>query len=143
MNQHLGSASAFSLPIPPDEFSAELQSYKREKFLFEDAPSNRPTRAPAASQPPQAAYRSKPKTIQNDFIMRITVDAAAVTELRHVIIGTCGGLVGYMRVKPVDHATKMKVWLCLGKPSIDIIIRNVMRALPQAEFGKITPLLPV
>ncbi len=140
MNQHIGSAPALNFLLPPDEFSAELQSCKREKFLFEDRPAVPQKPAP---QPPSVAYRSKPKALQNDFIMRITVDTASVTELRHVIVGTCGGLVSYMRVKPVDHATKMKVWLCLSKASIDSIIRNVMLALPQAEFGKITPLLPV
>jgi hypothetical protein len=47
-----------------------------------------------------------------------------------------------MRIKPVDHASKMKFWLCLSKTSVDAVIGNIMRALPQAEFGRITPLTP-
>ncbi|MFZ6645713.1 hypothetical protein ACO0LO_08360 [Undibacterium sp. TJN25] len=137
MNQNISRSSVIPFPFPPDEFSAELQS-----------PGCAPAKQQAMRQEPSArvthiSYRNKPKAIQNDFIMRITVDAASVTELRHVIVGTCGELVSYMRVKPVDHATKMKVWLCLSKNSVDTIIRNVMRSLPQAEFGRITPLLPV
>ncbi|GGC94087.1 hypothetical protein [Undibacterium terreum] len=143
MNHNISSASAIAFPVPPDEFSAELQSCKHEKFLFEDTPAAARSKTAEIAPLPHISYRSKPRVEQNDFIMRITVDAAAVTELRHVIVGTCGELVNYMRVKPVDHATKMKVWLCLSKSSVDTIIRNVMRALPQAEFGKITPLLPV
>jgi len=74
-------------------------------------------------------------------MMCITVEAAAVAELRRVIVSTCGDLMSYMRVKPVEHASKMKFWLCLSKTSIDAVIGNIMRALPQAEFGRITPLL--
>jgi hypothetical protein len=48
----------------------------------------------------------------------------------------------YLRVKPLDRASKMKFWLCLSKTSVDAVIGNIMRALPQAEFGRITPLTP-
>ncbi|MFJ2990307.1 hypothetical protein ACIPF8_20780 [Collimonas sp. NPDC087041] len=86
--------------------------------------------------------RGKSLPTQKDFMMRITVDAASVSELRRVIVSTCGDLLIYMRVKPVDHATKMKFWLCLSKTSIDSVIGNILRTLPQAEFGRITPVLP-
>ena len=89
------------------------------------------------------SYRKKRPASHNDFMMRITVDADSVTELRRVIIACCGDLVTYMRIKPVDHATRMKVWLCLHKTSVDPVMGNIMRTLPQAEFGHITPLLPV
>ncbi|HWW99355.1 hypothetical protein [Collimonas sp.] len=75
-------------------------------------------------------------------MMLITVDTASVSELRRVIVSTCGDLMVYMRVKPVEHASKMKFSLCLNKKSIDSVIGNIMRALPQAEFGRITPMLP-
>lgn len=88
------------------------------------------------------SYRQPTLPTHKDFMMRITVDAASVAELRRIIVGTCGDLMIYMRVKPVDHASKMKFWLCLSKGSIDAVIGNIMRALPQAEFGRITPLLP-
>jgi hypothetical protein len=91
---------------------------------------------------PSHPYRQPALPVQKDFMMRITVDAASVAELRRIIVGTCGDLMIYMRVKPVDHASKMKFWLCLSKGSIDAVIGNIMRALPQAEFGRITPLQP-
>jgi hypothetical protein len=138
MKQHTIRSSSQAYNLVPDEFSEEMLSSKREKFLFEN---NLNKHSGQASNQPFVSYRSAPRTLPNDFIMRITVDASAVTELRHIILGTCGDLVLYMRVKPVDHATKMKVWLCLSKSSIDTMISNIMRALPQAEFGKITPLV--
>jgi hypothetical protein len=97
---------------------------------------------PSVPSFPLRSQRQPTLSIQTDFMMRITVDAAAVAELRRVIVSTCGDLLIYMRVKPVDHASKMKFWLCLSKSSIDAVIGNIMRALPQAEFGRITPLLP-
>ena len=138
MNQHTIKASAERFKLLSDEFSHELQSSKREKFLFEDAVNDLDK---ICLGKPLVNYRNAPRPLQNDFVMRITVDATCVTELRHLILGTCGDLVLYIRVKPVDHATKMKVWLCLSKSSIDTIISNILRVLPQAEFGKITPLL--
>jgi hypothetical protein len=139
MKQHTISLSSERFTLPPDEFDIELQSSKREKFLFEDSVTNRKV-TPLSK--PLVNYRNSARPIPNDFIMRITVDATCVTELRHLILGTCGDLVLYMKVKPVDHASKMKVWLCLSKSSVDTIISNILRVLPQAEFGKITPLLP-
>lgn len=138
MKQHTIRLSTPDFNLAADDFPSERFSSKREKFLFEDS-YNKHSRQ--ASNQPFVSYRSAPKSLPNDFIMRITVDATSVTELRHLILGTCGDLVLYMRVKPVDHATKMKVWLCLSKSSIDTMISNIMHALPQAEFGKITPLV--
>lgn len=86
--------------------------------------------------------RNKSQLAQKNFMIRITVDAASVSDLRRVIVSTCGDLMVYMRIKPLDHASKMKFWLCLDKASIDSVIGNIMRTLPQAEFGRVTPLLP-
>lgn len=130
MNQYPGHTS--------ENYSDVLKSCKREKFLFEN---NRQRKTAYALHQPIVTYKTPAKLVQNDFLMRITVDSASITELRHLILKSCGELVLFMRVKPVDHASKMKVWLCLSKSSVDTIISHIMRALPQAEFGKITPLL--
>jgi hypothetical protein len=127
MNQVISRSSTWNFPLPPDEIPEEMQSSKRETFFWSF---------------PLVSNRCNPLSTQKQFMMRITVDAASVTELRHIIVSTCGDPVLYMRVEPVDHATKMKVWLCLRKASIDSIIDNIMRALPQAEFGRISPLVP-
>lgn len=139
MNQHTRVSSSTRYRYLNEDFSGALQTSKREKFLFEDGNERRQD-SPAM---PIISYRKAPVLKQDDFIMRITVDAAAITELRHLILRNCGDLVLFMRVKPVDHASKMKVWLCLRKSSVDTIISHIIRALPKAEFGKITPLLPV
>lgn len=133
MNQHPGHTSG--------DYSDVLKSCKREKFLFENHRQRKGAYALPQHQP-LVTYKTPAKLIQNDFVMRITVDSASITELRHLILKSCGDLVLFMRVKPVNQASKMKVWLCLSKSSVDTIISHIMRALPQAEFGKITPLLP-
>ncbi|BBB69868.1 hypothetical protein UNDYM_5615 [Undibacterium sp. YM2] len=96
-----------------ENYSDVLKSCKREKFLFEN---HRQRKSAYALQQPLVIYKTPAKLVQNDFVMR---------------------------VKPIDHASKMKVWLCLSKSSVDTVISHIMRALPQAEFGKITPLLAV
>jgi hypothetical protein len=72
-------------------------------------------------------------------MMVITIDSNLVTQLRHVVMGTCGKLVAFIRIQPLAHATKMKVWLCMNKAAIDLIMDAVMHSLPSAEFGRITP----
>ncbi|MBI3731217.1 MAG: hypothetical protein HY254_23175 [Burkholderiales bacterium] len=121
-----------------ENYSDVLTSRKREKFLFEN---NRERKSAYALHQPVITYKAPAKLVQNEFVMRITVDSSSITELRHLILKSCGDLVLFMRVKPIDHASKMKVWLCLSKSSVDTIISHIVRALPQAEFGKITPLL--
>ncbi|MGZ3159600.1 MAG: hypothetical protein ACXU7H_10980 [Burkholderiaceae bacterium] len=78
------------------------------------------------------------KTAEPGLMMHITIDASCVTQLRHLIMGTCGELVEFMRIQPIAHAKKMKVWLCLSKAAVALIMDAVMRCLPNAEFGRIT-----
>jgi hypothetical protein len=122
MNQVISASSAWRLSLLPDEETKAMQAAALPFHL--------------------RSNRNQSLAAPKDFMMRITVDAASVSELRRVIVSTCGDLMIYMRVKPIDHASKMKFWLCLSKTSIDSVIGNIMRALPQAEFGRITPLLP-
>lgn len=122
MNQVISAASTWHFSLLPEAVSKKVQ---------------------AAVLPfPFRLDRHKHPSVQKDFMMLITVDTASVSELRRVIVSTCGDLMVYMRVQPVEHASKMKFSLCLNKKSIDSVIGNIMRALPQAEFGRITPMLP-
>lgn len=73
------------------------------------------------------------------FLMQITVDAARLSELRRLVAQTCGSLLSFMRVEPVEHAERMKVWLCLPEPALRLMMEAVMRRLPAAEFGRIRP----
>jgi hypothetical protein len=112
-------------------------------WRFSSLPRAVPRTTQTPASPPASPLLQHQQALpnQNECMMCITVEAASVAELRRVIVSTCGDLMSYMRVKPVEHASKMKFWLCLSKTSIDAVIGNIMRALPQAEFGRITPLL--
>ncbi|MGZ3237236.1 MAG: hypothetical protein ACXU8A_07665 [Burkholderiaceae bacterium] len=78
------------------------------------------------------------KSAEPGLMMHIMIDASCVTQLRHLVMGTCGELVEFMRIQPIAHAQKMKVWLCLSKSAVALIMAAVMRSLPSAEFGRIT-----
>lgn len=98
--------------------------------------------SPTVTLLPKVSYRIQRQAVTPDFMMRITVDSDCATELRHLILNRCGKMVTYIRMQPVDHASRMIVWLCLAKPAVETIIHAVMTALPSAEFGKITPISP-
>ena len=74
---------------------------------------------------------------QQVVIMQITIKASHVTQLRHLIMGACGDLVAFMRIQPIAHAAKMKIWLSLNKPAVAFVMNVVMRSLPCAEFGSV------
>lgn len=77
--------------------------------------------------------------LNQDCIMYLTVNADYVTELRHVVMETCGGSVAFIRIEPTAHATRMKVWLGLSRSAVCRIMTRVMESLPGAEFGQISP----
>lgn len=81
------------------------------------------------------ARRQRPT--RPSFLMHITVDTECVTELRRLVMRTCGSMLSFMRIEPVDHAERMKVWLCVPEPALRLTMDAVMRLLPAAEFGRI------
>ncbi|MFC7287377.1 hypothetical protein ACFQPC_04930 [Herminiimonas glaciei] len=74
----------------------------------------------------------------HECLMLLTISADCVAELRHLVMRTCGEWIVFMRTQPIAHANKMKVWLCLSNSATELVMTAVMRALPSAEFGKIT-----
>ncbi|MEB0012295.1 hypothetical protein QN379_00605 [Glaciimonas sp. Gout2] len=76
---------------------------------------------------------------RQDCIMYLIVSADCVTQLRHVVMETCGDCVAFIRIQPIAHATRMKVWLGLSKPAVCQIMASVMNSLPGAEFGQVMP----
>ena len=94
----------------------------------------------AAPNVTAVAYRVKRHTIQQDFMMRITIDSDSASQFRHLILNTCGEQVTFMRMQAIEHASRLKVWLCLSKPIADEIIHAIVSTLPNAEFGRMTPL---
>jgi hypothetical protein len=132
----LGSLRSESRPCYSDH-PIDISNSKREKFLFEN--DDRNLKIPD-TKTIVVQYKTAMKYVSEDCVMRVTVDAGSVKQLRQLILNNCGGCDFYMKVKAIDHASKMKVWLCLNKSSIDILISKILRSLPHAEFGRITPI---
>lgn len=72
------------------------------------------------------------------FLMHITVDKVCLAQLRQLVVQTCGTMLSFMRIEAVDHAERMKVWLCVTEPALRMTMDAVMRLLPAAEFGRIS-----
>lgn len=75
---------------------------------------------------------------RNALLMNITVDSDSLGELRQLVARTCGTMLALLRIEPVEHAERMKVWLCLPEPALRPTMDAVMRRLPAAEFGRIS-----
>jgi hypothetical protein len=73
------------------------------------------------------------------FMLPITIDAGMVTSLRRAVIGACGEMLTFLRVQPIAHSNKAKVWLCLALSAVDLATDAIMRTVPAAEFGRIAP----
>ncbi|AXA94761.1 hypothetical protein DPH57_16515 [Massilia sp. YMA4] len=71
--------------------------------------------------------------------MLITVDADRVTELRRLVARACGSRLSFMRMQPIDHASRMQVWLRVTEPGVQRVIDAVTRALPAAQLGRVVP----
>ncbi|PRC92435.1 hypothetical protein [Solimicrobium silvestre] len=50
--------------------------------------------------------------------MHFSVNTNHITELRHLIMTTCGDLLIFMQIQPVEHATRMQVELCMKIPAL-------------------------
>ena len=69
-------------------------------------------------------------------VMQLTVDTAAVTALRQMVMRLCGDSLEFMRIEACEHGARMKVWLCVGTAMVARVMEAVMRVLPGAEFGR-------
>jgi hypothetical protein len=78
--------------------------------------------------------------VPRSCLMQLTVDAGALTDLRALVMRTCGGAMEFMRVEACDHGARARVWLCLSRALAGQVMEAVMRALPGAEFGRMTAL---
>ncbi|GJJ01262.1 hypothetical protein RugamoR64_18000 [Duganella rhizosphaerae] len=71
-------------------------------------------------------------------VMQLTVDTAAVTTLRQMVMRICGEGLQFMRIEACEHGARMKVWLCVGAALVARVMEAVMQSLPGAEFGRFT-----
>lgn len=95
---------------------------------------NAPAARAVAPPVPRRQVQTQPHA---SFLMHITVATERVTELRQLVVGACGSRLSFMRIEPVDHAARMKVWLCVPAAAVGQVMDAVMRRLPAAEFGRI------
>jgi hypothetical protein len=71
------------------------------------------------------------------LLLQITVDSARMLDLRRLVVLHCGSMLSFMRMQPVEHATKMVVWLRVTEPAMRALMAAVMRSLPSAQFGRV------
>jgi len=69
-------------------------------------------------------------------MLHLTIDACDVTGLRRRVIGNCGKLVIFMRIQPLAHASKMRVWILLKEQEFDFVKQEIRSGLPSAEFAQ-------
>jgi hypothetical protein len=72
-------------------------------------------------------------------MLPITIGAGMVTPLRRVVVSACGEMLTFLRVQPIAHSNKVKVWLCLALLAMDLATDAIMRTLPAAEFARAKP----
>ncbi len=84
-----------------------------------------------------AQRRAKPP---RSCLMQLTVDVGALSDLRALVMRTCGDTMEFMRIEVCDHGARAKVWLCLSRARTGPVMEAVMRSLPGAEFGRMTAL---
>lgn len=89
---------------------------------------------------PPATASAAPARSPRPCLMQLTVDSGALRELRALVARTCGDALRFMRVEACDHGARARVWLCLSRALAVQVMEAVMRALPGAEFGRLTPL---
>ncbi|HEY8024857.1 MAG TPA: hypothetical protein VIF60_09850 [Burkholderiaceae bacterium] len=68
------------------------------------------------------------------MLMHLTVDSCDVTELRRRVIAVCGDLMLFMRIQPLQHASKMRVWILLQRQDYDLVMRAIKSGMPDAEI---------
>ena len=70
------------------------------------------------------------------LLLRITVDAGRMLDLRRLVVRHCGSMLSFMRMQPIEHATRMVVWLRVTEPAMRALMAAVMQSLPSAQFGR-------
>jgi hypothetical protein len=89
---------------------AALSTFRRDKLAHGRVPADKPV------------------------VLNFYVNAAFATQLRHMIMRSCGDLLTYMRIVPTLHATKIRVWLCISQPATALVLQAALRTIPGVEF---------
>lgn len=79
-----------------------------------------------------STHRDAPTT--EPAVLQLSINANLVTQLRHLVMCSCGDMLTFMRVQPIAHATKMKVWLCVSQSTVAFTLQMALRAPPGVEL---------
>jgi hypothetical protein len=71
-------------------------------------------------------------------MLQLTVSTVSVTALRRLVMSVCGEALYFMRIEACRHGQRMRVWLSLSESAAHKVMEAVMRALPEAEFGRMS-----
>ena len=130
----------FLSSVPPRKFISDNDTALNHSMA--QFPSAKVATGAYTIKQPKVAYRSRRVIDSKDeqTMMRITIDSEHVASLRHLILLSCGDMVSYLRVEPLNQSKKINVWLSVRREMVEIVIHAVTATLPGAEFGKITSL---
>lgn len=77
------------------------------------------------------------RTPEPTCLVRLTVDAAKVTQLREVVSRACGEALEFIRIATLPDPARMTVWLCVATPCVPLMIETVLQCQPNAQFSRI------
>ncbi|NNG25387.1 hypothetical protein [Telluria aromaticivorans] len=69
-------------------------------------------------------------------IIRMTVDAASVTNLRQLAMRVCGDALEFMRIAMCGGSARIQVWMCVRRPVAALLREAVARQMPDARLGQ-------
>jgi len=82
---------------------------------------------------------ARPRLLLNEqgVMMHLTVDSCDVTDLRRRVAAACSNLMLFMRIQPLQHASKMRVWILLQRQDLDAVTRAIKSGMPEAELAEV------
>lgn len=92
---------------------------------------------------PQVPYRSAafaataaaPRSAEDVYVLRLTIDSAAVTSLRQLAMRVCGDALEFMRIAVGVKGQPTQVWLCVRLGHVALLRETLQRQLPGVQLG--------
>jgi hypothetical protein len=69
------------------------------------------------------------------YLMKLTVPAASVTSLRHIVTRVCGDDLQFMRVEDCGQSRQSHICLCIPQSIATTVMNEVLHYLPDARIG--------
>ena len=91
------------------------------------------------AQPRRAIIVRDQTPVASLCMMHITIDASAVTALRRLVMRVCGDAMEFMRIAVGHDTSKIDVCVCVSAGMTSLVMRAVLRDLPNAVFAGSLP----